>query len=338
MSKILCWIIQRNEEILQIEEELRAMGHETRVFLADDYYQTCSYVWKKLDEWGWKWRKKAYLRLKWEMFGELLREFEPDTILFVNFSPIITSWENIHQLSGKYALRFWYVDRIAGWKEAEGLAPYRPMVYDRESRDYLVRLGIQAEYCPVGYNEVYRSAHGTEKDTDISFVGVPYKNRLILLEALAKRAREKGWRMGVYGPFYETRYFWKRHFFCSKYPMIYQCLRNRTLSPAQVAAIYASSRICLNIHEQGSHGVNPRTFAIMATGSMELIDERRDYDIVRPGEDAAVFRNAAELLEKVEYYLDHQKEREKIARSGYERVLGVRSMRGALQKVLETGK
>ena len=84
--------------------------------------------------------------------------------------------------------------------------------------------------------------------------------------------------------------------------------------------------------------MNPRTFAIMATGSMELIDERRDYDIVRPGEDAAVFRNAAELLEKVEYYLDHQKEREKIARSGYERVLRVRSMRGALQKVLETGK
>ena len=338
MSKILCWITQRNEEILQIGEELKAMGHETRVFFADDYYQTCSYFGNKLDEWGWKRWRQAYLRQKREMFEGLREAFAPDIILFVNFSPIITSWENLRRLSGEHGLRFWYVDRIAGWKEAEGLVPFRPMVYDKESMEYLTGLGIRAEYCPVGYNQVYRIPPKEEKDYDIAFVGLPYKNRLTLLETLAESAQEKGWRLGVFGPFYETKYFWKGYFFRSKYPMLFRYLGNRPLAPARVASVYAGSRICLNIHEKGSLGVNPRTFAIMATGAMELMDERRDYDIVRPGVDAAVFRNEEDMLAKVAYYLEHPKEREIVARSGYERVLGVRSMRTALQRVLEAGK
>lgn len=333
MSRILCWTTRRNAEILQLESELRAMGHEIRKFFADDYYQCCSYFWKKMDEWGWGQRKRAYLRRKREIFAADLKKFVPEVILFINYSPQIISWEELHELARHYELRFWYVDGIAGWREAAELRPYHLAVYDRESVEYLHTLGVEGAYCPVGYGGIYWKTE-QKKEMDVTFIGSPYHNRLKLLEELAARGKAKGWKLRICGPFYEERYFWKKYLFALRYPFLSQILENCSMAPAMAAELYARSRICLNIHDARNKGLNPRTFEVMAAGAMQLLDERGDYDIIEPGKHVASFRDGKELLEKVEYYLSHEAEREQIARQGQNHVKERRSMRRSLEIAL----
>ena len=59
-------------------------------------------------------------------------------------------------------------------------------------------------------------------------------------------------------------------------------LLNGSVPPETAADIYQRSKICLNIHGNGSTGVNPRTFEILACGAMEMVDVRGDYDSTFP--------------------------------------------------------
>jgi spore maturation protein CgeB len=60
----------------------------------------------------------------------------------------------------------------------------------------------------------------------------------------------------------------------------------------------------------------PGCGGFMLTGWAENLE---DYYVV--GEEVVCFDQTAELIEKVRYYLDHEAERQAIARAGYERTL-----------------
>lgn len=338
MSRILYWITSRHEKILRLADELKALHHITRRFIADDYYESCPYLWKKVDEWGFTKRKhEFYTRRRLKLF-QALQDFKPEIILFINFRPEIYAWDMLRELSTHYVIRFWFVDSVVNWAEAGELKPYDVSVFERDSVRYLAELGIDARYCPVGYSNAYwRETTDTSKDIDVSFVGSPYKNRLVLLEQLAAHAERKGWRLKICGPFYERRYFWKKYIFARLYPHLFRVLDNAELRPTEIADIYARSRICLNIHDVKNRGTNPRTFEIMAAGSLELMDARQDYDIVEPQKHVAVFADAQSLIEQVDYYLTHADKREEIAFAGHQRVHWQRSMRFALNEILHGG-
>ena len=336
--RIVCAISSRNNEILRIQQSLNAMGHTVEMFYMDTYRAMCSYWEKKWNKAGFRQGESRYNQQKKEEFRRLVVRHRPDCILFVDFETRFFTTEELAEYHKTSRIAFWFVDEVAGHTEIEAyLRPYKVFVYEKDDVDYLAgHYGIQAVYCPVGYNDAYTQDVGNPaKSIDISFVGSPFKRRLALLETLAEKAQEKGWHLQVYGPFYESKHFWKKYLLARKYPHLMRYVQNRSVLPEEAAEIYAQSKICLNIHGSANRSLNPRTFEIMATGSLELLDAHEDYaGLVRPGQDVAVFADAEDLLQQSAYYLTHEEEREQIARQGKQCVQEVRSMRASLQMIL----
>ena len=68
-------------------------------------------------------------------------------------------------------------------------------------------------------------------------------------------------------------------------------------------------------------GIPLRAFDIMGCGGFLLTNYQADFnDYFIPDEDYVYFDSKNDLIEKAGYYLRHDEERNKIAKSGYEKV------------------
>lgn len=336
--KIICAISSRNDEILRIRYCLETMGHEVRMFYMDSFYTNCSYLEKKMNKLGISNSQKGYNQAKQEEINRMYAEFQPEQILFVDFEAKFFSVDMLAEWRKKSRIVFWFVDELAGHPEVEMyLSSYDVFVYEKSDVQYLQeKYNLHAQYCPVGYNDAYENVNiSMEKNIDITFIGSPFKRRLLLLELLAVATKKYHWTMKVYGPFCESKYFWKSYLFRRKYPLLAECVENGSIIPEDAARVYASSKICLNIHGSANRSLNPRTFEIMATGSFELMDAHADYaGLVQPGKHLACFSDADELVSQVQYYLEHDTERELLASQGQKRVRNRYSMIHSLGQLL----
>lgn len=87
-------------------------------------------------------------------------------------------------------------------------------------------------------------------------------------------------------------------------------------------AVFKHSRINLNITLRSIQtGIPLRAFDIMGAGGFLLSNYQEDFlDYFIPGEDFVYFEDENDMLLKIEYYLNHDKERKEIAFNGYEKV------------------
>ena len=337
-QRVACIVKSRNAKILNLQAEIERMGWECRIFPLDSFTETQRY-WRK------KWvellgnKKQAFRDFSHQRQAQIVQEilmYRPQKCLIIN---ALCAKVYVQRLLENMEVVCWLIDpvRLPVSASLDTLRMTPVFVYERESQKELTKYGIFARYCPVGYQSAYEREsvmQNTSLDIDIAFVGTPYPLRRHLLDALAKAADQRGWNLQIFGPFYEQRYFWKRWTLSLWYPHLMRHLLNGSVPPETAADIYQRSKICLNIHGNGSTGVNPRTFEILACGAMEMVDVRGDYDILRPGVDFAVFDGADELIKKTEWYLSHNEERAKLAASGHARVRNVRSMKHCLQDIL----
>lgn len=90
------------------------------------------------------------------------------------------------------------------------------------------------------------------------------------------------------------------------------------------ALVFAGSKINLNIALKGIEGGTPqRVMDIMGAGGFVMSTYCEETaELFEEDREIVMFRTPEELLEKVDYYLAHDRVREQIARRGYEKVLG----------------
>jgi hypothetical protein len=84
-----------------------------------------------------------------------------------------------------------------------------------------------------------------------------------------------------------------------------------------------SARIMLNVHIDmaAKKSLNMRTFETIGTGSFLLTEASEVLpDFFEPGKEVETYRSVGEMLDKIYYYLEHDAEREEIARRGFERL------------------
>ena len=101
-----------------------------------------------------------------------------------------------------------------------------------------------------------------------------------------------------------------------------KALRNPVDYYSQAPYVYKNSKINLNITLRSiGSGIPLRAFDIMGCGGFLLTNYQADMlELFEPNKDFVYYTDYEDLLTKVEYYLEHEDERNAIARNGYEKV------------------
>lgn len=101
--------------------------------------------------------------------------------------------------------------------------------------------------------------------------------------------------------------------------------------------IYAGSKINLNISLKGIEGGTPqRVMDIMGAGGFVMSNYCKETaELFDEDKEIVMFRTPEELVQKVDYYLEHDAEREKIARAGYEKVMGNYTYEKKIKRLLD---
>ncbi len=100
--------------------------------------------------------------------------------------------------------------------------------------------------------------------------------------------------------------------------------------------IFNNTKINLNMHAKHSiQGLNLRTFEVPATKSFLITDYYSELDnLFNVGKEAVFYKDISDLKKKIDYYVNHKKEREKIALAGYKRVVKEHSIKKRIEKLL----
>ncbi len=187
--------------------------------------------------------------------------------------------------------------------------------------------GLYREY---GFSNVIRSQWGANHflfrplscgyEHDVSFVGQPHGCRRDIVRRLEERGirialRGRGWKEGRIGLSGMIRLFSASRI-------------NLNLSNASVSASLNAGG------ERPLLQIKGRDFEIPACGGFLLTQENPELcEYFEPGREIAVYRDTEDLVEKIEYYLAHDEERERIRKAGYERFLKEHTMLARLEEI-----
>ncbi len=88
--------------------------------------------------------------------------------------------------------------------------------------------------------------------------------------------------------------------------------------------VYNSSEIVVGIHREPERltelSLNLRVFEALGSGSFLLSDDAAGIErFFTPGRDLVVVHDSKEATDAATYYLDNEEDRERIAKSGYEK-------------------
>jgi hypothetical protein len=167
----------------------------------------------------------------------------------------------------------------------------------------------QKDYVPafqraVGHDQVYWLPLGAAADVhrqhdlprvyDVGFVGNV---------SLAHRGTARSRRLGLISQRFRTNDF------------------HRPYTPAEVGEVYSQSKIVFNTSIAGD--VTMRVFEGTACGALVLTDSVANgfSELFQVGREIVTYADDTDLLQKITYYLEHDEEREAIARAGQKRTL-----------------
>lgn len=286
---------------------------------------------------------KYYLDQENEEFLNIIRKEKPDFVFIVRGDSI--SCETLKKLHNKLPLIAYIWDdpfcsyaksnnlnddyRVANFERGMFLYNYI-FVYDTYYVDSLQKRGLDnVEYLPLAadpkrYKKIQLTTEErNSRNFDVCFVGVPYPNRVEILESLHK------FKLGVFGDGWGN-YYLRRG---KKIPSYYR-------GPAageEVLKLYNSSKIVLNIHDpESKEGLNTRTFDILAAGAFEIVDHKKNLDIhFRNNSEIISYHDEKELNDLVSFYLKKPELSRNIADRGRMRVLQEHTWKNRIQNVVD---
>lgn len=184
---------------------------------------------------------------------------------------------------------------------------------------------VKLDYVPTNYRK------------DICFIGTAFWNRVAFIDEMAEYLQDKDVMI--------NGYWWDR---LNSYSKLSSKIQGYWLSPQDTLKYYHGAKIVINLHratDDRSHNSNsrqipafspnPRLFDITAAGTLQLTDVRDDLtNFYKPGEELDTFSNPQELIQKIEYYLTHEEERQQIALRGLARTFKDHTYRRRLHELL----
>ena len=101
--------------------------------------------------------------------------------------------------------------------------------------------------------------------------------------------------------------------------------------------VYNRAKIILSIHSpQFKHGIAPRVFEAAFAGAFQLVEYKPDIETLFPG--MPYFKTKEEMLDKIEFYLNNDRDREDIAKKMRELALEKHTFKSRAEVILDTIK
>ena len=125
------------------------------------------------------------------------------------------------------------------------------------------------------------------------------------------------------------------HQFRQYLPRTVTCVIRQFVWEEEYAELLSRAKIVLNpIRPSMKHGANLRLFEAPAFGALELSSaSKREW--LRAGKEIVTYDSPKDAAEKIVYFLKHQKERERIAEAGMQRVLREHTFVHRFRKLLK---
>ncbi|NJO68908.1 MAG: glycosyltransferase [Bacteroidetes bacterium] len=160
---------------------------------------------------------------------------------------------------------------------------------------------------------------------DVVFVGAYEKERLQSLLFLANAGIE----VHIYG--------WVKEVKKQVHPLLY--FHNHYLHEEDYAGVFSCSKICLNFLRKLNRDLQTsRSIEIPACKGFMLAERSVEHlQLFEEGKEAEFFTGDAELFQKIQYYLSHEKERAAIAEAGYKRCYSSHyTFENRMREIIET--
>jgi spore maturation protein CgeB len=317
---------------------LRDLGHEAHEFIPNN--ETIQRAWAT--EYGFSaspgvrrefrmrrgvvpwWCEVGDSRWLEEIAEEQIRQHRPDVLLV----------RIIDLFSRDFLQRIRpYVGRIIGQHAS-------PIKRDRDYSDYDLMItslpnyveyfrgvGVNCELVRLGFEPaVLERLRPGPKTVDASFVGAladDHKERTVFLEALCSEAPVQLWGSRLYGVAADS------------------IIRQRYRGPAwglEMFQLLCESKVVVNHHEAWAdrYANNMRLFECTGVGSLLITDWKCNLsEMFEPGKEVVTYRTPEECAEAVKYYLEHEQEREEIARAGQKRTLRDHTYRHRMEQFVK---
>jgi hypothetical protein len=161
---------------------------------------------------------------------------------------------------------------------------------------------------------------------DVTFIGSLYRihsSRTELLESLCSRFGQ----MRIWGPGVGD---------VPAGSPIRRCYVRQAWGKEMYQVLHGS-KVTLNHHgDVAPYANNMRLFEATGVGAMLVTDWKMNlHEMFEPGKEVVAYRSPEECVELVQYYLEHDKEREAIARAGQERTLREHTYHHRMQELVE---
>lgn len=250
-------------------------------------------------------------------------ETKPDLIFVLAQAPLGEGCLNRFR-ANNIPTAFWFVEDFRLMDYWQGVAPlydYFFTIQRDKFFDKLKEMGIKNfSYLPLAASpDIHKRLVLTEEElttygSDISFVGAGYYNRRNLFKGLLD------YDLKIWGSDWEIYSPLRKHIQRS----------GERIDTEETVKIFNATKVNINLHSStyyegiNPYGdfVNPRTFEIAACGAFQLVDYRSELPgLFNIGEEIICFQDISDLRKKIDYYLFHPEERERIAQKARERVL-----------------
>jgi hypothetical protein len=128
-------------------------------------------------------------------------------------------------------------------------------------------------------------------------------------------------------------------FLSNEYIKKYPLLNTHVVGSAygkEMVKIISQSKIVLNIHGSSvPYGGNMRLFEIPAAKSLQIAD-KCPQDWFKDGDEIVLYKNNQDLLQKINYFINNDSERERIAKNGYEKLVRKHQYKHRVKKIFES--
>lgn len=254
----------------------------------------------------------------YDILAAQIRSFEPDVLINLALGELSPSFmarikPHVGSLVGQF-----------GWPLPEGnsfrcydlfVSPLPNVVAQARQR------GIRSELLPLGFDSrVLSRLNNGDRRFPVTFVG--------------NVGRGYPWASDS---FTETR-IGLLEYLCDQFPLRIwgheplatdpnSPIRKAHMGPvwgAQTAQILRDSKVVVNVHgsHSGPFAANLRLYETTGVGSFLVTDNKPNlHEILEPDKEVVAYQNPRECARLIQYYLDHEEEREEIASAGQRRTL-----------------